>query len=107
MHFIVRLVDPPGTPPPLASYEVVLDRGPFGLAEERAMLARHAIDVLVSKASGGQATEAKLVAARERGLPVVMLRRPPTPAGSRVHSVAAALDWLAARLAGSADDCKS
>jgi precorrin-6A/cobalt-precorrin-6A reductase len=104
MHFIVRLVDPPGTPPPLASYEVVLGRGPFGLAEERAMLARHAIDVLVAKASGGQATEAKLVAARERGLPVVMLRRPPAPPGARVDSVAAALDWLAARLAGTGPD---
>jgi precorrin-6A/cobalt-precorrin-6A reductase len=100
MHFIVRLVDPPGTKLPLASYEVVLGRGPFGLAEERAMLERHAIDMLVAKASGGGATEAKLVAARERGLPVVMLRRPPSPPGSRADSVAAALDWLAARLAG-------
>jgi precorrin-6A/cobalt-precorrin-6A reductase len=104
MHFIVRLVDPPGTALPLASYEVVLGRGPFDLAEERAMLQRHAVDMLVSKASGGGATLAKLVAARERGLPVVMLRRPPAPAGPRVDSVAAALDWLAARLAANGPD---
>ena len=63
------------------------------------MLARHAVDMLVAKASGGAATEAKLLAARELGLPVVMLRRPASPPGPRVHSVAAALDWLAARLA--------
>src|SRR5690348_9765214 len=44
MHFIVRLIDPPGTTLPLASYEVVLGRGPFGLAEERGMLERHAVD---------------------------------------------------------------
>lgn len=28
MHFIIRLVEPPGTAPPLASYEVVLGAGP-------------------------------------------------------------------------------
>jgi precorrin-6A/cobalt-precorrin-6A reductase len=67
-------------------------------------LQRHAVDMLVSKASGGGATLAKLVAARERGLPVVMLRRPPAPAGPRVDSVAAALDWLAARLAANGPD---
>ena len=55
--------------------------------------------MLVAKASGGDATEAKLVAARERDLPVVMVRRPLPPPGERVESVGAALDWLAAMLA--------
>lgn len=99
MHFVVRLVDPPRAAPPLAAFDIVLGRGPFSLPAERLMLERHAIDVLVCKASGGAATEAKLTAARERGLPVVMLRRPPTPPGPRVDSVAAALDWLAGQLA--------
>lgn len=62
------------------------------------MMERHAIDVLVAKASGGAATAAKLVAARERGLPVVMLRRPPAPPGARVDRVDGALDWLAGQL---------
>jgi precorrin-6A/cobalt-precorrin-6A reductase len=97
IHFVIRLIDPPGTPPPLASYEMVLGRGPFSLAAERIMLEQHAIDMLVAKASGG-ATAAKLVAARERGLPVVMLRRPPVVPGLRVDSVEGALDWLAAQL---------
>lgn len=100
VHFIVRLVDPPRAPPPLDSFELVLGRGPFSLAAERLMLERHEIDMLVCKASGGGATEAKLVAARERGLPVVMLRRPPPPPGPRVDSVDSALDWLAGELAG-------
>ncbi len=100
VHFIVRLVDPPRVAPPLASFEVVLGRGPFSLAAERLMLERHGIDMLVCKASGGGATEAKLSAARERGLPVVMLRRPPPPPGPRVAGVDGALDWLAGQLAG-------
>ena len=61
-------------------------------------MARHGIDVLV--ASGGAATEAKLVAARESSLPVVMVRRPPAEPGERVDTVAAALEWVAVRLDG-------
>jgi precorrin-6A/cobalt-precorrin-6A reductase len=100
VHFVVRLVDPPKQPLPLASYEVVLGRGPFVLAGERDLLRRHAIDVLAAKASGGTATEAKLVAAREAGLPVVMLRRPKPEPGPCVSTVEAALAWLGERLAG-------
>jgi precorrin-6A/cobalt-precorrin-6A reductase len=49
---------------------------------------------LVCKASGGAATEAKLIAARELGLPVIMVRRPPAEPGDAVDTVEAALDWL-------------
>ena len=95
MHFLVRLVDPPRRPLPLGSYEVVVGRGPFTLAEERHRLEQHTIDVLVCKASGGAATEAKIVAARELSLPVVMVRRPAREPGDAVETVEAALDWLA------------
>jgi precorrin-6A/cobalt-precorrin-6A reductase len=95
VHFLVRLVDPPRQPLPLHSYEVIVGRGPFSLAEERSHIERHAIDVLVCKASGGTATVAKMIAARERGLPVIMVRRPPLEPGEAVDSVQAALNWLA------------
>jgi precorrin-6A/cobalt-precorrin-6A reductase len=95
VHFVVRLIDPPRRPLPLRSCEVIIGRGPFGLAEECRRLKDHAIDVLVCKASGGAAVEAKIVAARELGLPVVMVRRPPREPGQAVETVAAALDWLA------------
>ena len=94
VRFVVRLVDPPREKPPLKFHEIVLGRGPFSLAEERHLLQRHAIDVLVCKASGGAATEAKLVAARELSLPVIMVRRPPRETGPWVETVEAALDWL-------------
>lgn len=94
VRFLVRLVDPPRRRLPLRSYEVVVGRGPFTLAEERQRLERHAIDVLVCKASGGAATEAKIIAARELGLPVIMVRRPAPEPGESVDTVEAALDWL-------------
>ena len=95
MRVVVRLIDPPREPLPLRDPVIVLGRGPFGLAEERRLLQRYAIDVLVCKASGGAATEAKLIAARERGLPVVMIRRPAREPGPAVATVEEALDWLA------------
>ncbi|MEX3762306.1 cobalt-precorrin-6A reductase [Paraburkholderia phenoliruptrix] len=66
-----------------ARARILAARGPFTLEGERALFALQAFDVLVSKNSGGGATEAKLQVARERGLPVVMLRRPPLPAADR------------------------
>jgi precorrin-6A/cobalt-precorrin-6A reductase len=95
IHFLVRLVDPPRHPLPLCSYEVIVGRGPFSVAEERSHIERHAIDVLVCKASGGWATEAKIIAARERDLPVIMVRRPPPEPGEGAETVAEALDWVA------------
>ncbi|UZE24412.1 cobalt-precorrin-6A reductase [Pseudomonas sp. B21-056] len=56
--------------------EVIGARGPFHLDGERALFERRRIDVLVSKNSGSTATEPKLEVARERGLPVLVLRRP-------------------------------
>ncbi|MFE7414011.1 cobalt-precorrin-6A reductase, partial [Streptomyces laurentii] len=76
--FLVRSVDAPEAPMP-ARTEVLLDRGPFTLDGERALLARHRIDVLVTKDSGAAATAPKLTAAREAGIPVVLVRRPPVP----------------------------
>ncbi|MFG2899299.1 cobalt-precorrin-6A reductase [Streptomyces zaomyceticus] len=78
--FLVRSVDAPDAPVP-ARAEILLDRGPFTLDGERELLARHRIDVLVTKDSGGAATAPKLTAAREAGLPVVVVRRPPVPEG--------------------------
>src|SRR5262249_12091472 len=95
VRFLVRLIAPPHDPLPLRFHEVVLGRGPFSVGEERHLLQRHAIDVMVCKASGGAATEAKLIAARELSLPVVMVRRPPVERGLSVDTIEGAIDWLA------------
>jgi precorrin-6A/cobalt-precorrin-6A reductase len=94
MWFLVRLVDKPSTPLPLAECEVVTGRGPFSENAERALMMRHNIDVLVCKSSGGVATYAKLAAARDLGLPVAMIARPEPPTGDRVASAREAADWV-------------
>ncbi|MGY1621305.1 cobalt-precorrin-6A reductase [Geodermatophilus sp. SYSU D00965] len=94
---LVRAVDPPSPPLP-ARTTVVLARGPFTVEEERALLREHAVEVVVTKDSGGGMTAAKLTAARELGLPVVVVRRPPVPPGVPVvATVEEALAWLRAR----------
>jgi precorrin-6A/cobalt-precorrin-6A reductase len=93
--FLLRAVDPP--PPPLpARHHLVLARGPFTADAERALLREHRVEVLVARDSGGELTAAKLVAARELGLPVVLIARPPAPDAPAVASVEEAVAWLSA-----------
>ena len=98
LSFIVRAVEPPAAALDAARFEVVLARGPFDLESERGLLESRAVDVIVSKNSGGAAARAKLEAARMLGLPVVMISRPPPPPGARVATVAAARAWIEAHV---------
>jgi precorrin-6A/cobalt-precorrin-6A reductase len=98
MWFLVRLIEMPVDPLLVADCQVVTGRGPFSVQDERNLMASHQIDVLVTKASGGEATAAKLHAARLLGLPVVMVRRPAAAAGPRVDDVAAAVAWVCDQL---------
>jgi precorrin-6A/cobalt-precorrin-6A reductase len=89
--FLARSVEPPsGTVP--RRLEVLLDRGPFTVTGERDLITRYRLDVLVTKDSGG--ADAKLVAARELGIPVLMVDRPPLPPAANVSTADAAADWL-------------
>lgn len=93
LWFLIRCVDPPEPPLP-RRHELLLDRGPYEPANERALMLRYTVDVLVTKDSGGGMTEAKLTAARELGLPVVVVRRPRRPETASVSTVRDALAWL-------------
>lgn len=93
-HFyLLRFVDA-AEPPALPRHHLVVDRGPFTLAGELALLREQRIEVVVAKNAGGTGARAKLDAARELGLPVVMIDRPFIPPRPQVSSVAAVLDWL-------------
>ena len=91
---VARVAEWQGDPVP-AGWHVIESRGPFTLAGELDLLRRAQVAVLVSKNSGGAPTSAKLDAARELGLPVIMVDRPPTPDGvGEVSSTADAVAWL-------------
>jgi precorrin-6A/cobalt-precorrin-6A reductase len=93
--YLVRSVDPPDPailPPDATS---IIARGPFTEAAEQALLHAYRIEVLVTKNAGGDATAAKLAAARRLGLPVVMVARPVAPEPPVVADAPGALAWLA------------
>jgi precorrin-6A/cobalt-precorrin-6A reductase len=96
--FLMRMIDPPGADALVPPGVILCDRGPFSLENEREIFIQHHIDTIVSKNSGGNATYAKIVAARELGVPVVMIQRPPTPPGEQVADVEGAVTWLLDRL---------
>ena len=98
LWFLIRCVDPPAAPMP-ARHEVLLARGPYARDAERALMRRHGIDVLVTKNSGGQLTAGKLDAARELGIPVVMVARPQASPAASVPAVADAARWVLSQLA--------
>jgi len=77
---------------------VLRARGPYPYAAERELLESRAVDVLLTKDSGGALTEAKLGAAHDLGVPVVVVRRPPVPDGvAVVESVGEALAAIGAK----------
>ncbi|WP_181771454.1 cobalt-precorrin-6A reductase [Amycolatopsis pittospori] len=100
LWFLIRCVDPPEAPLP-RRHEVLLDRGPYEPAKERALMEQHRVQVLVTKDSGGGMTAAKLTAARELDLPVVVVRRPLRPETASVTTVQDALTWLSVTTKGS------
>nr|WP_237072798.1 cobalt-precorrin-6A reductase [Pseudaestuariivita rosea] len=95
-HFyLLRLVDAPASPPPFPDHHVIVSRGPFTTADDKALMQRFEIDCVLSKNAGGKGAYAKIEAARELGLPVTMIDRPDIPPRHEVFSVQDVLDWVA------------
>lgn len=93
-HYLLRLVDPPTGPLPLPDARVVIARGPFTVAGDRSLLLEHRIDTIVAKNAGGTGAEAKLIAARDLGLPVILIDRPPVPDRPVARTVGEVMAWL-------------
>ena len=102
-HYLIRSVDPPATALP-PRHTLLLDRGPYDVAGELALLREHEVATLVTKDSGGPMTYPKIVAARDLGIPVVIVGRPVLPDTGEVpvETPQEALDWLRRR--GAAPD---
>jgi precorrin-6A/cobalt-precorrin-6A reductase len=101
-HYLIRSVDPVDPPLPLHHATYITARGPFSEADDRALLTAHAIDVVISKNSGGNAAYGKIAAARALGLSVIMLCRSAAPEAPAVETIEAAVAWLDHTLASAA-----
>jgi precorrin-6A/cobalt-precorrin-6A reductase len=93
-RYLIRSVDPVEPPLPLPHVTYIAARGPFNEADDRELMTRHEIEVVISKNSGGNAAYGKIAAARALGIEVIMLCRPPAPDAPSVSIVEDALAWL-------------
>jgi precorrin-6A/cobalt-precorrin-6A reductase len=93
-RYVLRLIDPPEGPAPLPDAEILIARGPFDRAGDRALMEARSVDVVVAKNAGGTASRAKIDAARDLGLETIMVARPDIPPRATVGSPEAALAWL-------------
>lgn len=94
-HFyLLRLVDAPGAALPMPNAEVILDRGPFTVESDMALMRSHAITHIVAKNSGGTGALAKLEAARRLHLPVILIARPAIADRPMARTLNAVMDWL-------------
>ncbi|HIP22760.1 MAG TPA: cobalt-precorrin-6A reductase [Rhodobacteraceae bacterium] len=91
MWCLTRSIAPPNQAP---FGEVILQRPPFLLQDELGLMVAHNITHLVSKNAGGEATRAKLEAAKQLGVKVIMVKRPRLPAVLTVETVAEAVKWV-------------
>ncbi|BBU61996.1 precorrin-6A reductase [Methylosinus sp. C49] len=93
-YYLIRTIDQPQENDLPPRHELLLERGPFTVESELSLMRASAVDVIVSKNSGGRETYAKIEAARMLGLPVAMVTPPRGGAARIVHDVAAAVDFL-------------
>jgi precorrin-6A/cobalt-precorrin-6A reductase len=93
-RYLIRSVDPIEPPLPLPHVRYITGRGPFGEADDKALLTEHRIEVIIAKNSGGNATYGKIAAARALGIDVILLRRPAVPDALGVETVDEAVAWL-------------
>jgi precorrin-6A/cobalt-precorrin-6A reductase len=95
--YLLRFVDPADESLPFPDAEVIVARGPFAKASELDLLHSRGIEWIVARNSGGAAARAKIEAARELRIPVVMIARPELPDRQRAESVAEIMHWLGHR----------
>lgn len=98
-HYLLRLVDATLQPLPLPQTTLVLDRGPFTVEGDRQLMLAHGTTHVVGKNAGGSGARAKLDAARDLALPVILVQRPQPPPRSSLGTVAEVMAWLAAHRA--------
>lgn len=97
-RYVVRTIEPLEDVLPVPRLVTIQERGPFEAGHEAELMRREGVEILVTKNSGGAATYGKLAAARESGIPVVMVARPDKPDVPSVATPDEALAWIQAHV---------
>lgn len=85
--------------PPINQFgKIIVAKPPFDVAGETALFTENRISHLISKNAGGDQTKAKLVAARQLGIVVIMVERPPSPVAETARDINAAMAWIERRI---------
>lgn len=95
-RYIVRSIDAPDQHSLPQGARLILARGPFALSDEVALLRETGAEIVVAKNSGGDATYGKIAAARQLGIPVVLISRPRPAFEGELHDAEAVHMWLEA-----------
>jgi precorrin-6A/cobalt-precorrin-6A reductase len=93
-HYLMRSIEIPDPPPSLPHLKFIAGKGPFDVAAELALMQSEAIDILVTKNSGAPATFAKIEAARQLRLPIVMIERPQQSGMDAFYDPAEVIAWI-------------
>ena len=92
--YTLRFIDAAETLPPLKNADLIVSRGPFTLAGELEMMRARGIEWIVARNSGGAGARAKIDAAQELRLPVIMIKRPDLPERQRTENIEDVMRWL-------------
>lgn len=95
---ICRVREPTSDAFPFPNGRFLYQEAPFSVAEEVDLFRQLGVDWIVERNAGGDGSLPKIEAARELGLPVAMVRRPPQPEGATMSTVAETVDWVRRRL---------
>ncbi len=96
--FLIRMIEMPKESLPIRQHQIVMGRPPYELQAERDLLASNAIEAVLTKHSGGVAMDAKITAALEADIRIILLRRPPPAPGLTTDSVEGCLEWLKSQI---------
>jgi precorrin-6A/cobalt-precorrin-6A reductase len=87
---LVRMIEPPDSQLP-EHWMLILGRPPLTVSDEVQLIEKYGVTHLVTKNSGGERSFAKIEAARQLGLQVIMIDRPTLPPGHMAAGIEATL----------------
>ena len=94
-HFyLLRVIDssPVNFGPPKS--QIIIDKGPFTFENDKKLLLKYNITKIITKNSGGVGARAKIDAARDLQIPIVMIERPEIHSRKAIHDTELVFDWI-------------